>query len=109
MTAIFDLGLQVERTALAWRRSALSLGATSLGAARLLTSVSAPWAAGVTAAGLMGATVIAALAWRRYTAVPPRLLTVPAEGAVRLPGGAMLMALAVLQAFGGLIFIVLLL
>lgn len=67
---LFDPGLQPERTELAWRRTALALGAGSLVAARLLPEVfqHAAWAfAGL--AGLIAATVLWVAARRRYRKV----------------------------------------
>ena len=110
MTILFDLGVQLERTALAWRRTALSVAGAAMGGARLITLTNAPWAAGVAIGGLAAAAVLSALAGRRYAAVPSAFARAAAsEGRIPLPGGEVLAALAVLQVLGGLLALILLL
>jgi putative membrane protein len=57
VTELFDPGLQPERTALAWRRTALAILASSLVAARILAELFGPWAA------LLGLLGVALAAW----------------------------------------------
>ncbi|MFH5822323.1 DUF202 domain-containing protein [Georgenia sp. AZ-5] len=99
--ALFDPGLQPERTALAWRRTALALTLGPLVAARLL----APQLGLLTAvAALLGLVVggsIAGAAWIRYRTMH-RALT--GEGHRRhLPGGALLLMTATVPLAGGVI------
>ncbi|MCI2238695.1 DUF202 domain-containing protein [Paenibacillus sp. TRM 82003] len=71
---IFDAGLQPERTALAWRRTALSLVVAGLGAARLLLP---QLGAGAVVLGLFTAAtgaVVHVLASRRARRTTARLL-----------------------------------
>ena len=109
MSDVFELGLQVERTALAWRRNALSLGVACMGCARLISSFSADWAAGVVTAGVAAAAIVSVFAWRRHNAMSTALLGSTSELALRPPGGGVLAALSVLQAGGGLVALILLL
>lgn len=99
MTALFDPGLQPERTELAWRRTALSLGVGSLIALRLLPEIlgSAVWALG----GVIGLVVSAGIwvsARARLRAVIRALTVEPAP----LPDGRMLFAVVVLVTVIGL-------
>ncbi|WP_432506092.1 DUF202 domain-containing protein [Kineococcus arenarius] len=73
-STVFDTGLQVERTALAWRRTALALVVVSLGAARLLPQ---QLGAGAVVLGVVGAVAGASvhvLATRRARRTTARLL-----------------------------------
>jgi uncharacterized membrane protein YidH (DUF202 family) len=63
---LYDTGLQPERTALAWRRTALALAGGALVAVRIVPAVVGPWAYLPTGAGLVLAVVILVLAHRRY-------------------------------------------
>ncbi|MCO7218453.1 DUF202 domain-containing protein [Klenkia sp. PcliD-1-E] len=65
---VFDVGLQAERTALAWRRTtlALALGAVTVG--RLATPVFGVWGLALAAVGLLQALLVAGAAARRYRA-----------------------------------------
>jgi uncharacterized membrane protein YidH (DUF202 family) len=62
----FDPGLQPERTALAWRRTCLTLLAGSLVAARILPELFGPWAALAGLAGVAGSGALLATVQRRY-------------------------------------------
>ncbi|WP_440711351.1 DUF202 domain-containing protein [Herbiconiux sp. YIM B11900] len=63
---LYDAGLQPERTALAWRRSALALAGGALVAVRIVPAVVGPWAYLPTGAGLVLAITLLVLAHRRY-------------------------------------------
>lgn len=109
MSALFDPGLQPERTELAWRRTALALGVGSLIAIRLLPAEFGDvWWAAVGVAGLCVSGVIWHLARRRYRAVNDALRD--GEHGARLPGAGILFALALfvvgVAAFGVAIVLV---
>jgi putative membrane protein len=75
----FDAGLQPERTALAWRRTALSLAVAGLIGARLLPHY---WGAAgllIAAVGIAASVALVLLAHRRYRM----------HHRVGLPGGAL--------------------
>jgi uncharacterized membrane protein YidH (DUF202 family) len=63
---VFDSGLQVERTLLAWQRTALSLAIVSAVAIRVLAVEIGPAGVAIGIAGLILAAVAYAVAWRRY-------------------------------------------
>lgn len=65
MTAPVDRGLQVERTELAWRRTALALVVAAIAAARVLSPVLGDWAVLVGAVGLIVTAVLWAVSRRR--------------------------------------------
>ncbi|MCC2594665.1 DUF202 domain-containing protein [Tessaracoccus sp. OS52] len=62
----FDPGLQPERVALSWRRTALAVAVGSLVYARLIAPVIGAWALVPTLAGLVLATVMGLKSTRRY-------------------------------------------
>ncbi|WP_432561700.1 DUF202 domain-containing protein [Kineococcus sp. SYSU DK003] len=101
---LYDPGLQPERTALAWRRTSLSLLAVSLGAARVLPT---QLGTGAVVLGLLGAAWavgIHHLSGRRVRRATDRLLTAgdlahPHSGGVLLAGTA---AVVLLLGLGGL-------
>ncbi len=106
--ALFDPGLQPERTGLAWRRTLLTLAVTALIALRLLPPVLGAWSLGVGLAGLLAAGVLWLLAGRRARRVQSALLA--AEGP--LPDGALLLGLTAVAVTGaalGLLVVALLL
>ncbi|WP_104118966.1 DUF202 domain-containing protein [Arthrobacter sp. B1805] len=66
---LYDAGLQPERTALAWRRTALSVGLGALVAARLLpVLLGHPVWAAIGIAGVMGSAAVWWTSHCRYTA-----------------------------------------
>ncbi|OUE23605.1 DUF202 domain-containing protein [Clavibacter michiganensis] len=99
----FDPGLQPERTALAWRRTALALVAGSLLGLRVLPALLGPAGIVVAAVGVAAALVVLATAHRRYRRVH-RILTSGSTGpgTEALPGGALPALVAALTACVGL-------
>lgn len=67
--SVFDPGLQAERTALAWRRTALAMSVASVGAAQLAAPTLGAFAVVLGVLGLFQAAFVAAVAWHRYQAV----------------------------------------
>ncbi len=105
--ALFDPGLQPERTRLAWRRTLLTQAVAALVALRVLPPVLGPWSLGVGLAGLLATGVLWRLAGRRARRVQDALL---ASGGP-LPDGALLLgltAVVVTAAAFGLLVVVLL-
>ncbi len=100
-TAPFDPGLQPERTALAWRRTALAFTVGPLAAARLLAPELGLLSAGAALFGLALGMSVAVAARARYRAVH-RALTGEGE-AHRLPGGVLLLAAAVVPLVAGVV------
>lgn len=107
MTAdrLFEEGAALERTQMAWVRTALGVLATSAIAVRLMLDESTWLAAGVAAVGGPSAVALLLIAQRRYRAVHQELWTsVSAEttgarsagGAVRGATGAVLVLSALL-------------
>ncbi|AJT43004.1 hypothetical protein UM93_08985 [Psychromicrobium lacuslunae] len=87
MNGVFDPGLQAERTALAWQRTALGLAAGSVGLGRLLLPVFGTSSYLITAAGIALCLWLWVHAEQRYRAVNRALLSKP-QGA--LPSFALL-------------------
>lgn len=73
----FDAGLQLERTALAWRRTCLALAAASIGAMRILPASLGPWSIVLGAVGLVLAAMVMWLSQRRYSTTHHRLTAEP--------------------------------
>jgi len=71
--AVVDLGLQAERTALAWRRTALGVGVGGVIALRVAGPVLGPVAAVAAVAGGVLAALAFWVAGRRYRAVQASL------------------------------------
>jgi uncharacterized membrane protein YidH (DUF202 family) len=96
---IFDPGMQPERTALAWRRTALAMGVGSIVSLRVFPLALGPWALLPTAIAVVIAVVVFVFAQARYRR-NHRALTGDREpgSAVELAGGGMvaLVALATL-------------
>ena len=94
----FDPGLQPERTALAWRRTTLSLMAGSLIALRLLPHVLGPWSYAVGFLGL----ALAAYLWRQAGRRANRTLSA-LHTANRLPDGTLPLQLGITVSGAGLL------
>ena len=97
---LFDAGLQPERTALAWRRTALALTAAALVAVRILPEVFGAWAVVPALLGLVAAVATLVLAHRRH-AVVHRVLTEGDTDRVPLPSGLLPLLLVVTVLVGG--------
>ena len=82
---LFDSGLQPERTALAWRRTALTLAVGAIVSFRLLAPVLNLWSIPVGVAGLLLSATTWILAGRRAHRVQAALLN-PSEP---LPSGGL--------------------
>ena len=95
----FDAGLQPERTALAWRRTALAVAVGSLAALRILPEVLGSWALIPAALGAGVSFVALVLTHRRYRRIHT-MLTSSGSDRVALSGGA-LPALMAVATFGG--------
>lgn len=92
----WDHGLQIERTALAWMRTCLSLIVVALVAFRFAAHKSLPLALGM--AGVIAPLGFVAiwLSWRRYRTSAARL-----EAGERLPGGLLALLMTVVTALTG--------
>lgn len=98
MSATRDPGLQPERTVLAWRRTLLAVAVGSLVAVRVLPPVLGDWTIALALGGLVVVAVLWAVAVRRSRAVEAAFRGgAPADA---MPGGALLLALALLVAVG---------
>ena len=99
----FDPGLQPERTALAWRRTALALVVGSLLGLRVLPQLLGPGGLAVAAAGVIAALGVLGAAHLRYRRVH-RILTSGSAGpgTTALPGGALPALVAGLTACAGI-------
>jgi len=97
--ALFDPGLQPERTALAWRRTALSLALGALIALRLLPPVLGAWSFAVGFAGIAFGAVIWVLAGRRAERTRAALLGSSAP----LPDAGLPLLLALVVAGGAVL------
>ena len=87
--ALFDPGLQPERTRLAWRRTVAALTVGALVSLRVLPPALGTWAVAAALAGAVAAGLLWVAAARRATAVDRALSRTPAPP---LPGGALLLA-----------------
>lgn len=95
----FDSGLQPERTALAWRRTALAIAVGALVAVRLLPELFGVWSIIPAGAGLVLAVIILVAAHHRYRAHHTRLTNAETDR-IPLPDGT-LPALVTVATFGG--------
>jgi putative membrane protein len=98
---LFDPGLQLERTALAWRRTGLALTVGALVATRILPDVLGAWALIPAGFGLIAAVAIIVLAHRRHQPSAHDLLAANHDR-VPLPSGLLLGAVTVLCIGGGI-------
>lgn len=99
--ALFDPGLQAERTELAWRRTSLALGVGSLVALRLLPAAfGSLWWILPGIAGLVAATAMWLHSRRRMNVVQRRLRH---QGTVQMPGARGLAGLALFVAVTGVL------
>jgi len=103
----FDIGLQPERTALAWRRTALALAVGALVGVRVLPAVLGAWALVPAGAGLVLALLVLVASHRRYS-TQHRLLTSAASDRIPLSDGrlpALVAAAALLAGAASLILV----
>lgn len=103
---VFDVGFQPERTALAWRRSLMSLAVAFLAGSRILLDQVGSWSYVVAGVGLTVVAVLAVVTERRYRAAHHHLTQVdrdslPHDGA--LAAGAA--AVTVLAGLAALLFV----
>jgi len=84
---LFDQGLQPERTALAWRRTSLSLIVGALVAARVLPHFWGPPGLLIAGVGIIASLAVLVLAHRRYLTSHHRLTSGQFERG--LPDGAL--------------------
>jgi uncharacterized membrane protein YidH (DUF202 family) len=88
---LFDRGMQPERTALAWRRTALSMGAGSLVALRIFAPILGPWAVGPAVLAFAIAAVVFAASELRYRRNHRALIADRnSDARVALAGGALI-------------------
>jgi hypothetical protein len=102
--ALFDPGLQPERTELAWRRTVLAIALGAVVSLRLLPPVLGVWSIAFGFAGLALAAAIWTLAHRRTAGIRRALLGSPGP----LPDGGLLLLLALLVTGGaavGLVYV----
>jgi hypothetical protein len=93
-----DPGLQPERTELAWRRTLLALAVGALVSIRVLTVALGDWAIATGLGGVVAAVVLWILAHGRHRAVDAVFTGRAATST--MPGGALLLAVALLTAAG---------
>lgn len=106
MTAPQDPGLQPERTALSWRRTLLAMAVGSLVSVRVLPPVLGDWSIAIGLAGLAMVGVLWVLAHRRHRTVEAVFRGVRPASA--MPGGALLLAVALLAASAAVLGLLLL-
>ena len=101
----FDAGLQAERTALAWRRTALAVAVASLAALRILPEVLGSWAL-IPAALIAGVAFVALLLTQRRYRRMHTILTSSASDRVALGGGVLPALMAGSTVAGGVLALV---
>ena len=97
---LFDPGLQVERTALAWRRTGLALTVLAVGGARTLCSQWGAWTIAAASVGIAGAVAVLVASHVRHRTQQVALMTANSDR-VALPGGALPAALALFNLIAG--------
>ena len=103
--AIFDPGLQPERTALAWRRTGLVLAAGALAALRFLPPILGVWTVVPALLGIVTAVAVFVFAHRRHLAMQARLLGSD-DDRVPLPSGRLLAVVAATTCCYGIVAVV---
>ncbi len=88
-SSVFDTGLQLERTALAWQRTLLALAVASLAVGRGLATVMGPASWVIAGAGLAITVTLFVIVRRRYVAAHLHLTRIDAKS---LPNDARLVA-----------------
>jgi Domain of unknown function (DUF202) len=97
---VFDEGLQLERTALAWQRTLLSLAVASLAVGRGLELIIGPASWAVAAVGLGVTVTMFVVTRRKYLQVHQHLTTIDADS---LPhGGRLITSAAAVSVAAGL-------
>jgi len=96
----FDVGLQPERTALAWRRTTLAIAVGALVAIRVLPELLGAWVLLPATGGLLAAFGAAVASHRRYGA-HHHLLTGFDSDRIALPDGRLLAVVAAVVVLGG--------
>lgn len=102
----FDPGLQPERTALAWRRTALTALAGALLTMRILPTQLGAWATAAAALLAALAAVILTATHRRYRRQHQTLTDSSTDRPDPLPGGALPCAAAALAALLGILILI---
>lgn len=97
----FDVGLQPERTALAWRRTALALTVAAVVGIRVLPALLGPWALIPAGAGIALTVGILIASHHRYHQQHGRLTTADTDR-IALPDGALPALVASTTVLGGL-------
>lgn len=106
--SVFDAGMQLERTALAWQRTLLALAVASLAVGRGLATVIGPTSWMIAGAGLAITLTLFVIVRRRYVSAHLHLTRIDAGS---LPSGALLIAACAAVGFAAgvaaLVFVVL--
>jgi len=106
MTALFDPGLQPERTGLAWQRTCLAFLVGSLVAMKVLPNILGAWSVLLGAAGAVEAAILLVAVRRRYLRNYQSLTSGPG-GDVLLADGRLVAVLAVSAGAAGAVSLVL--
>jgi len=108
--APLGLGLHLERTALAWRRTTLAMLVAGAVGGRVLAAHGPLWLVLPLAVSLCGGAVAAMAAARRCSRAAEALRTAPdeREAAAQLPGGRLLAVVAGGHALAGVVILTLL-